>query len=307
MTFLPLEQITPGNNDRKTFPESEIRELAESIAAHGLAQPVTVRPVRVPWLQEDPFGNVGPVTDGATGAPVMVDGYEIVAGERRYRAHVMLAAEGRTALGAAVGTVECNVKDLSDREASAIMLCENLARADLKPLDEAAGYRSRMDAYSLSSAEVAAWAGVSTFRVNERLRLLDLTPEARKLVESTESGALPIGHAARMSELDANRQALALAAWAESGGTITRAGWGDLVGKLMAEQSQDAMFSADSFLQVADMVAGAAKREPSTKALRRHLQAAVRAMEAAGLEPELCAEIRATWSASWQIAAVKAS
>lgn len=284
-SFLPLESVSPGSNDRKVFPEAEIRELAESIAAHGLAQPVTVRPV----------------------ASLTGEAWEIVAGERRYRAHLMLAAEGRFPAGGTAGHVECNVRDYSDREASAIMLAENLARADLKPLEEAEGYRSRMERFGIDAAAVAEMAGVGTYRVSERLKLLRLTPEARKLVESTEAGALPVGHASRMADLDANRQALALAAWAESGGTISRAGWGEIVGKLQAEQDQDSMFSADSFLQVAEMVAGAAKREPSTKALRRHLQCAVREMEAVGIAPELCAEIRATWSASWNIAAVKSA
>lgn len=280
MTYLPLGSITAGANDRKVFPESEIRELAKSIAAHGLAQPVTVRPV----------------------ATLEGDAYEIVAGERRYRAHVMLAADGRFPRGGQAGAVECNVRDYSDREASAIMLAENLARADLRPFDEAAGYACRMERFGITAAEVAAWAGVGTYRVTERLQLLKLTPEARKLVESSEAGALPVGHAARLGDLDANRQALCLAAWAESGGTIHRAGWLDMVGKLKAEQDQESMFDAESFLRVADMVAGAAKREPSTKALRRHLQQAVREMERAGIAPELCAEIRSTWSTSWNIA-----
>lgn len=282
-SFLPLDSVSPGTNDRTIFPESEIRELAESIAAHGLAQPVTVRPV----------------------ATLAGEAFEIVAGERRYRAHVMLATEGRFPAGGRLGMIECNVREYSDREASAIMLCENLSRADLKPLDEAEGYASRMARFGIDAAEVAAMAGVGTYRVTERLQLLKLTPEARKLVESTEAGALPIGHAARLGSLDANRQALALAAWAESGGTIHRAGWGEIVGRLKAEQDQECMFSADAFLQVADMVSSAAKREPSTKALRRHLQHAVREMESAGIAPELCAEIRATWSASWNIAATK--
>lgn len=283
MTFLPLEAVSPAGgagNDRKTFDPAALRELAENIAAHGLAQPVTVRAI--------------PSLEG--------DRYEIVAGERRYRAHLLLASEGRCPRGGEVGSLECNVREYTDREASAVMLAENMARADLRPLEEASAYRSRMDAYGLSAAEVAEEAGVSTFRVNERLRLLDLTPEARKLVESTEAGALPIGHAARMSTLDPNRQALALAAWAESGGTISRAGWGEIVGKLQSEQDSDAMFSDADFLRTEEFVLSAAKKEPSTKALRRHLQAAVRALEAAGLETELCDDIRATWSRSWDIA-----
>ncbi len=277
MSFLPLETIRAGSNDRKVFPEAEIRELAESIAAHGLAQPVTVRTVGA---------------EGFAG-----DGWEIVAGERRFRAHQLLASEGRCALGGQVGQVECNVRDYNDARASAIMLAENLARADLKPLEEAEGYRSRMDAFGIDAATVAGWAGVSTFRVNERLRLLALTPEARKLVESTGDGALPVGHAARMSALDPNRQALALAMWAESGGRISRAGWGEIVGKLQAEQNQDSMFSDADFLRVEEFVLDAAKKEPTTKALRRLLGQAVAALEAAGIAPELCDEIRTTYAA----------
>lgn len=276
-SFLPLESITAGSNDRKTFRSDELRELAESIAAHGLAQPVTVRPV----------------------VDLTGERFEIVAGERRYRAHVLLAEEGRFPLGGQAGSVECNVRSYSDSEASAIMLAENLARADLRPLEEAQGYRDRMERFGIDSAEVARWAGVSTYRVNERLKLLSLTPEAlRKLVESTEAGALPVGHAARMGDLDANRQALALAAWCESGGTISRAGWGEIVGKLQAEQDQDAMFSDADFLRTEEFVLSAAKREPSTKELRRLLGQAVAAMEAAGISPVLCAEIRSTYAAA---------
>lgn len=277
MTFLPLDRITAGVNDRTAFPADQIRELAESVAAHGLAQPITVRPV-----------------DPDMGG----ERWEIVCGECRYRAHRLLESEGRSALGAPLGMIDAQVRVMSDREASAVMLLENFARNDPKPLDEAAAYAKRIADFGLTPAEVGQWAGKSTFRVSERLKLLSLTPEARKLVESTEAGALPVGHAARMAELDANRQALALAAWAESGGTISRVGWGEIVGRLMDEQSQETMFSADSFLQVADMVAGAAKREPSTKELRRLLAEAVRTMESAGVAPELCAEIRETYSAA---------
>ncbi len=278
MTFLALRDVTAAGgvgNDRKRFDDGALRELAENIAAHGLAQPVTVRPV--------------PCLDG--------ERWELVAGERRYRAHLLLDAEGRCPRGGEVGRIEVNVREYDEREASAVMLAENMARADLGPLEEAGAYASRMKRYGLTPAEVAADAGVSTFRVNERVRLLSLTPEGRKLVESTEPGALPVGHAARLAVLDANRQALALAAWAESGGTISRSGWGELVGKLEAEQSQDAMFSDADFLRVESFVLDAAKKEPTTKALRRLLGQAVGALEAAGLAPELCAEIRETYAA----------
>lgn len=141
-TYLPLESVSAGRNDRKVFGEAEVRELAESIAAHGLAQPVTVRPVGDRW--------------------------EIVAGERRYRAHVMLAGEGRIPARGQAGSVECNVREYTDLEASAVMLAENLARVDLKPLDEAEGYASRMARFGIGVGEVAAMAGVGSYRVTER-------------------------------------------------------------------------------------------------------------------------------------------
>ncbi|MGH9297910.1 MAG: ParB/RepB/Spo0J family partition protein, partial [Acidimicrobiales bacterium] len=144
---LQLGRIKPGDNDHKSFPDSEMRELANSITAHGLAQPITVRPV------------------GATF-------YELVAGERRFRAFQLLGRE----------FIPCIIRELSDEEASAIMLAENTHRADLSPIEEARGYRSRMDRFELTAQQVAEWAHVTPERVKGRLELLELRDDAQHLV-----------------------------------------------------------------------------------------------------------------------------
>jgi hypothetical protein len=112
--------IVPGDNDRQAFEPVALQELADSIAAHGLAQPITVRPI-------------------AGGL------YQIVAGERRFRAMQLLGWERVPAL----------VRDLDDRQASAIMLVENLNRVDLNPIDEARAYSKRMTEFSWAVSDIA--------------------------------------------------------------------------------------------------------------------------------------------------------
>lgn len=270
-TFLALGEVVTGDNYRRTFDAVALRELAESIAADGLGAPLLVR--------------------------AMEDGtYRLVAGERRYRAHLLLDGEGRRAANGRAGAVECFVRTMTDREAAAAMLSENGSRVDPPPLEEAHGYQRAMDEFGLSPGEVAAMAGVGAYRVTMRLRLLSLSDAAQQLVSA---GDLPVGHAAAMAELDHNRQRLMLAAWAESGGTIHMAGWRALVGERLAEQQQDSMFDAAAFLQTAEMVESVQTKGPNTKVLRAHLRRALAAMEAAGIAADLCADIRRDWQKSW--------
>jgi ParB/RepB/Spo0J family partition protein len=140
-----LDAIVAGDNDRTEFQAGELEALAQDIAAHGLAQPITVRPV------------------SGRGRP-----YEIVAGERRYRAHLLLQQRDP----AAWHSIDALVRPMSDQAADAIMLAENLHRKDLNPLDEAKAYRKRMEKHGWSVAEVAAAAHVSAERVRNRLLLL---------------------------------------------------------------------------------------------------------------------------------------
>lgn len=171
-------QIVPGNNDRTVFAPGPLRELADNIDAHGLIQPITLRPI------DD------------------TDLYEIVAGERRFRACAdILGWDSIPAL----------IADLTDEEASSVMLSENVSRADIDPIDEANAYASRMNIYGWTVADCARLAGVSEIRVQFRLKLLRLRFDLQSMVRT---GGLPIGYAQILADanLDTNRQMLALAA-----------------------------------------------------------------------------------------------
>ena len=210
-SLINLDLIVAGRNDREVFREAEIRELAESIETVGLLQPITVRPVG--------------------------DGYEIVAGERRFRAHRLL---GRAFIPA-------QVRDLTDEQASQIMLLENTQRADLNPIEEARAYRRRVDTFGLSIPEVALWANVNAERVKSRLDLLNLRDDAQALVAS---GQLSMSHGRVMSVLDSNRQGLALRFINESKRMPTLPEFRSFCGDLLVQQSQDGLFDADAFLSI---------------------------------------------------------
>lgn len=170
---LPITAIVPGNNDRRVFARAALEELADSIRANGLAQPPTV-------------------------VPIGADRYQLVAGERRWRA-CQLA--GLTHIPAIVRA------DLTPKQASAIMLTENLARVDLNAIEEAQSYRARLDdGWTLE--ELTA-TGVSTQRVKARLPLLALRSELQELVRADQLG---VGYALAIAAagLDDNRQAIAV-------------------------------------------------------------------------------------------------
>lgn len=198
---VPVKFISPGDNDRTVFDEQRLQELAENIAANGLAQPITVRPVSL--------GDI----------------YEIVCGERRFRAIGLLGWE----------TIPCIIQSLSDEEAASIMLAENVAREDLNPIDEARAYHRRMDKFGWSVADCAEKAGVSVSRVRERLKLLELALDVRELVAK---GQLPLGHAAMVHKLDNNRQRLAVRAYRDT--PMTQEEFRILVLKLYEQQVEEA-------------------------------------------------------------------
>lgn len=214
---IPFDLIDAGPNDRQTFDRAALEELAASIAAHGLAQPPTLRPV------------------GGR--------YEIVAGERRCRAM-------RDVLG--WSGVHALVRDLDDETASAIMLAENVQRADLDPLEEARGYASRLERFGWTQAELARQANVPADRVRRRLALLALTPAVAHYVATRQ---LPLSFAACMVELDANRQALALAAFQSSPMAVSA--FRVMCARLLGEQQSEPMFDVDSFLQIEEYVVSA--------------------------------------------------
>jgi len=155
---IPVEDIIPGDRQaRKHFDREKLSELAESIRAFGVIQPVVVRTAR----------------DG---------GFELIAGERRWRA----------CREAGLKTIPALIKELKDIDASAVSLIENIQRENLQPLEEAAAYQKLLGEYELTQAELSARVGKSRPFVTNMIRLLEL-PERAKTMLST--GELTPGHA----------------------------------------------------------------------------------------------------------------
>ena len=166
---LPLEEIVPNKEQpRKTFDETALEELAESIRQHGVLQPLLVRPL--------PGG-----------------GYQLVAGERRYRASRI----------AGLREVPVVIRELSDVETMEIAIIENLQREDLNPMEEAAGFQSLIETYHMTQEEAAQRVGKSRSAVTNALRLLGLSPSVRKLVEENK---LTAGHARALVPLSPSLQ-----------------------------------------------------------------------------------------------------
>lgn len=156
----PIERVgrNPAN-PRKVFSETDLDELAQSIAAHGIVQPVVVRPVR----------------DKA-------DHYEIIAGERRWRA----------AQKAGLDTIPIVVRDVDDRLALELAIIENVQRADLNPVEEAQGYQQLIDHYAYSQNDLAQVIAKSRSHVANTLRLLKLPVPVLDMISD---GRLSAGHA----------------------------------------------------------------------------------------------------------------
>ena len=154
---LPLDVIKRGQyQPRSQFDETALEELAASIREQGLLQPIVVRPL-------------------ASGK------YEILAGERRWRACQLAGLEQIPAL----------IRDLQDQDALAIALIENIQREDLNALEEARALRRLIEEFELSHAQAATAVGRSRSALSNLLRLLDLNPDVQELLES---GALEMGH-----------------------------------------------------------------------------------------------------------------
>lgn len=207
VSSLPISKIIPGDNDRTVFDAEALDKLAGSIRENGLAQPILVRPVG--------------------------DGFQIVAGERRFRAVSLLGWR----------YIDAIVKPLSDEEASVIMLTENVGRADLDPVDEAFAYQRRMQRFSWDERTVAELAGVGTDRVRKRLKLLVVREDILFLVRR---GTFPIGHAEALSVLDQNRQMMAAKPIID-GKAINLRQFRVVVDELFAAQSQESLFSLALF------------------------------------------------------------
>lgn len=162
---LKISEIEPNREQpRKEFDEKALSELAESISKHGLLQPLLVR-------------------------PLTLGGYQIVAGERRYRACRM----------AGLTEVPVIIRELGETETMELALIENLQREDLTPLEEALGYKVLMDEHGFSQEEVAQSVGKSRPAVANALRLLKL-PES--ISEYLKDGRISAGHARALLTLE---------------------------------------------------------------------------------------------------------
>ncbi|TVR09079.1 MAG: ParB/RepB/Spo0J family partition protein [Salinarimonadaceae bacterium] len=156
---IPVEFLRPNpRNPRKRFADSDLDDLATSIRERGVIQPIVVRPI-----------------------PNLADAYEIIAGERRWRA----------AQRAGLHDVPIVVLDVDDRTSLEFAIVENVQRADLNPIEEAGGYERLMAEFGYSQTDLGQIIGKSRSHVANTLRLLKLPESVRKLLEN---GELTAGH-----------------------------------------------------------------------------------------------------------------
>ena len=168
---LPLHEIIPNREQpRRDFDPEELEELAESIRTHGVIQPLTVR--------EMPNGY-----------------YQIIAGERRWRASRLAGLEEIPAV----------IIEADDKKAMELALIENLQRSDLNPVEEANGYDSLIREYGLTQEEAAARVGKSRPAVANALRLLSL---CEGVLDKVRSGELTAGHARAILQLKSEKKQL---------------------------------------------------------------------------------------------------
>lgn len=166
---LPIEYLQRGKyQPRKDMNPEKLQELADSIKAQGIIQPIVVRSI----------------------AP---EKYEIVAGERRWRAAQL----------AGLQEVPVLLRDIDDRAAMAIALIENIQREDLNPLEEADALRKLLDEFAMTHQQIADAVGKSRATVTNLLRLIELSPEVKKLLASRQ---LEMGHARALLPLSDSQQ-----------------------------------------------------------------------------------------------------
>jgi len=174
---LPLDAIAVGRRQpRRSFDADELAELAASIKALGVVQPVVVRPV---GSSED--GRRVDASDAGEAARPDGPRYELIAGERRLRA----------ARIAGLDSVPALVRSAGEADALGIALAENVAREDLNAIEEAQAYASLVDEFGLTHERVGELVGRSRVSVTNTLRLLELPDEVQQMIES---GALSEGH-----------------------------------------------------------------------------------------------------------------
>lgn len=162
----PIDEITPSKvQPRKDFNEEQLRELADSIREKGIIEPLIVRRSE--------------------------NGYELIAGERRWRAARL----------AGLKEVPVVVRDATEEESLELAIIENIQRADLNPIEEALAYKSLMERFSLSQDDTAKKVGKERVTVANYLRLLKLAPEVK---DELQKGEISMGHAKVLLSLDSH-------------------------------------------------------------------------------------------------------
>lgn len=157
---------------RRNFDDEKISELSKSIKNHGVLQPILLRK--------------------------MEDKYELVAGERRWRA----------AIEAGIETIPAIIKDISDAEAMEIALIENIQREDLNPIEEALAYKELMDGFGLTQEELSSRLGKSRSKIANTIRLLNLDKEIQNMIAD---GELTAGHARALLSIKGKTKRINLA------------------------------------------------------------------------------------------------
>lgn len=175
---IPLLEITRNpDQPRQHFDPRKLEELACSIAENGLQQPITVRPI-------DPDG------EGHK--------YQVVMGERRFRAHMLLAERSE------VSDVLCHVRKMDDRDTHINAILENLQRVDVSPIEEAYAYHHAMDEFGFTAQELAKKLGInSPWLIPNRVKLLNLTEDNQDLLSK---GVINKKQAHSMADLSPNGQ-----------------------------------------------------------------------------------------------------
>lgn len=182
---LRLSEIEPNREQpRKNFSDEAIAALADSIREHGVLQPILVRPM--------PKG-----------------GYQIVAGERRWRAARMVGLD----------EIPVTIKELSDTETMQIAIIENLQRENLDPVEEAMGYNELIGKYGMTQDKVAKMVGKSRSAVANSVRILSLPGEILKLLQT---GDLSLGHAKALLSVSDEKKLIELAHKSADGGMTVR-------------------------------------------------------------------------------------
>lgn len=184
LRYIDINDIKPNAaQPRKAFDEDKLEELAESIEQHGLIQPIVLRSAE--------------------------HGYEIVAGERRWRAARMIGLK----------ELPCIVKELTDEENMLLAIIENMQREDLNPIEEAEGLKAMIDTYGLTQEQVSRGVGKSRPYITNSLRLLKLPPKLRYM---TADGSLSMGHARALAAVKDEKLQIALAERTVSEGLSVR-------------------------------------------------------------------------------------